>query len=343
MILPSDAAHPPRRWGPDQDKLHRHLLRHPSLLPQGAQLLVAVSGGQDSMALTGLLIDLRPLHGWDLNLWHGEHGWRPEAAAQSQALATWAAGRGLPLQREEARPIPETEAAARRWRYGCLRRQALALGCRHVLTGHTGSDRAETLLLHLARGCHRRGLASLRASRPLADGLRLVRPLLPFSREDTARFCAEQGLPVWIDASNEDRRFSRNRLRAEVFPVLEELHPGATTRMAAMAERLAQEEEQAEELVAMAVDSLTAPAKSELGEGENGLVRPNLLALQPANQGRVLQSWLRRHWGANLAATDMELLLSRMRVRHQSGRQDLAHGWHLRWDGLRVSLLPPRQ
>ena len=55
MILPSDATPAPRPWGPDQDRLHRHLLRHPSLLPKGARLLLAVSGGQDSMALTALL------------------------------------------------------------------------------------------------------------------------------------------------------------------------------------------------------------------------------------------------------------------------------------------------
>jgi tRNA(Ile)-lysidine synthase len=295
------------------------------------------------MALTGLLVALRPLHGWNLSLWHGDHGWRAEAASHAQALAAWAATQGLPLHLEQAQPIPGSEAEARHWRYGCLRRQAEALGCRHVLTGHTASDRTETLLLHLARGCHRKGLASLQASRPLADGLQLVRPLLPFSRQDTSRICAEQGLPVWIDATNEDPRFSRNRLRAEVLPVLEDLHPGATTRIAAMAERLAQEEDQAEELVAMVLDSLAAPAKPELGEGEAGLDRRGLLALQPANQGRVLQSWLRRHWGKTLQGKDLELLLSRMRAKEHSGRQDLAHGWILRWDGLRVSLQPPRQ
>jgi tRNA(Ile)-lysidine synthase len=295
------------------------------------------------MALTALLMDLRPLHGWSLSLWHGDHGWRRESAAHGQALAAWAGSRGLPLHREQAQPIPGSEAEARHWRYSCLRRQAEALGYRHVLTGHTASDRAETLLLHLARGCHRQGLASLRASRPLAEGMHLVRPLLLFSRQDTARICADQGVPVWIDPTNKERRFSRNRLRAEVLPVLEDLHPGATTRMAAMAERLAQEEEQGEELVAMVIKGLEAPANPALGEGEIGLMRQGLLALQPANQGRVLQSWLRRHWGETLQRNDLEVLLSRMRVSEQSGRQDLAHGWHLRWDGLRISLLPPRQ
>jgi mannose/fructose-specific phosphotransferase system component IIA len=86
VILPSDASPPGRRWGPDQDRLHRHLLRQPALLPKGGRLLMALSGGQDSMALLGLLRDLQSLHGWHLTLWHGNHGWHSEAAVQAQAL-----------------------------------------------------------------------------------------------------------------------------------------------------------------------------------------------------------------------------------------------------------------
>lgn len=339
MILPSDATPAPRPWGPDQDRLHRHLLRHPSLLPKGARLLLAVSGGQDSMALTALLRDLRSLHGWELNLWHGDHGWRAEATAQGEALAAWADAEGLPLHGQRAEPVPRSEAEARQWRYDCLRRQAAALGCHHVLTGHTASDRAETLLLHLARGSHRRGLASLRARRPLAEGCWLVRPLLPFSRQDTGRLCRERALPVWVDASNADLRFSRNRLRAEVLPVLEELHPGATARIAATAERLAEEAEQEDELVAIALSALAAPVDS--GPGEFSLARRPLVALQPANQRRLLQAWLRRHWGGTLQAADLEKVMARIPMERGSGGQDLARGWHLRWNGCSLTLLPP--
>lgn len=344
-ILPSNAARPPRPWGPDQERLHRHLLRHPSLLPKDASLLLAVSGGQDSMALTALLQQLRSLHGWQLHLWHGDHGWRAEAASQGDALAAWAEARGLPVQRQRAEPIPASEAEARQWRYGCLQAQAAALGCRHVLTGHTASDRAETLLLHLARGSHRRGLASLRATRLLTKDCWLVRPLLRFSRHDTARICQEQGLPVWMDASNTDPRFSRNRLRAEVLPVLEELHPGATIRIAATAERLAEDGEQEEELVAIALKALATAAapKEGMEGGEIRLARRALMGLQPANQRRLLQAWLRQHWGASLDASDLDQLIARLPMNRGSGRHDLARGWHLRWNGCSLRLLPPPQ
>ncbi|MFN9661629.1 MAG: tRNA lysidine(34) synthetase TilS [Cyanobacteriota bacterium] len=337
-ILPPDAARPPAPWGPDQDRLHRHLLRHPSLLPKGASLLLAVSGGQDSMVLAALLADLRRLHGWQLSLWHGDHGWRAESASQGEALAAWAEARGLPLWRQRAEPVPTSEAWARQWRYSCLERQAEALGCRHVVTGHTASDRAETLLLHLARGSHRRGLASLRASRPLGEGCWLVRPLLPFSRQDTARICRERGLPVWIDASNADPRFSRNRLRAEVLPVLEELHPGAASRIAATAERLAQDQEQEEELVTLALNALAGP--QDAGKEEISLNRRALVALQPANQRRLLQAWLRRHSGRALQARDLEQLIARLPLKSGSGVQHLAQGWLLRWNGGRLKLFP---
>jgi tRNA(Ile)-lysidine synthase len=347
VILPSEASGASRPWGPDQDRLHRHLLRHPSLLPGGARLLLAVSGGQDSMALTALLRDLSALHGWELSLWHGDHGWRAESAVQGQALALWAAGQGLPLHLERADPVPTSEAAARQWRYGCLRRQAAGLGSRHVLTGHTASDRAETLLLHLARGSHRRGLASMRASRPLAGDCWLVRPLLLFSRQDTERICRTRALPVWIDTSNADLRYSRNRLRAEVLPVLEDLHPGATVRIAATAERLAEDEDQVDELVSMALKALSAPPGASVsasdGSGEMGLSLAcrGLLALHPANQRRILQLWLRVHKAPTLDNDNLERLIARLRMKRGPGRQDLAHGWHLSWNGCSLTLSRP--
>ncbi|MGA1303337.1 MAG: tRNA lysidine(34) synthetase TilS [Cyanobium sp.] len=338
-ILPSDASPPGRRWGPDQDRLHRHLLRQPPLLPKGARLLLALSGGQDSMALLGLLRDLQELHGWHLSLWHGNHGWHSEAADQAQSLQAWAERQQLPLHGQRADPPPATEAAAREWRYRCLQEHAEALGCSHVLTAHTATDRAETLLLNLARGSHRRGLGALRARRPLANGIQLVRPLLSFTRNDTARICQEMALPLWIDPSNTESRFSRNRVRASVLPVLEELHPGATTRMAALAERLAQEEEQAGEVLAMALGSLVV-APDQKG-ALTALNRRSLAALQPANQRLLVQQWLRLHWGSPLEARILERLLARLPLDQGPGRHDLGEGWHLRWEGGSLLLFPP--
>ena len=326
MILPS------RAWSRDHLRLHRWLQREPSLLPTGSSLLLAVSGGQDSMAMAALLDDLSRLHHWRLQLWHGDHRWRPESTRQAGELAGWAAERGLELRIEQAPKTAAGETGARQWRYACLAREAERLGCDRVATGHTASDRAETMLLNLARGSHLRGLASLRASRPLQSGLpmpALVRPLLLFSRADTARICRSHGLPVWLDPGNDDPRHARNRMRSEVLPVLEELHPGASRRISTLAERLAQESDCGDELLSLALEALILPPPDHAAAA---LCRRRLTAQTLASQRLLLQHWLRCHWGRNLASEPLDQMLAALPPARGSGRMDLAEGWQLRWE-----------
>ena len=322
------------RWSPDHLRLHRLLLRQPALLPKGATLLVAISGGQDSMALLALLQDLRRLHGWTLQLWHGDHGLRPESAQQAAELAAWTAAQGLPLTLDTwRRPHPD-EASARTWRYQRLVERATALGADHVLTGHTASDRAETLLLRLARGSHRRGLGSPRASRTLARNLQLVRPLLVFSRADTARLCQQLALPVWRDPSNDSPAYSRNRIRTEVMPVLEALYPGAERRICALSERLGEEEQAITELTELGLQSLRCG--DDLG-------RRALMALAAANRRRLLHHWLARRGATGLGAEALDSLLARLEPQRGPGRIDLGGGLTLHWDRQRLWLTERRQ
>jgi tRNA(Ile)-lysidine synthase len=396
VILPSGPGTPPA-WSSDHLRLHRSLLRRPELLPRGAPLLLAVSGGQDSMAMTGLLRDLQSLHHWRLHLWHGDHGWRDDSAQQASELQSWARSQQLPIRVDRQEP-PESrgnrEALARCWRYQCLQREALRLGCRHVLTAHTASDRAETVLLHLARGSHRRGLVALRRRQPLAallggesasvpgefprqrgaaivsgelvggsgdvlslspagpqprepmdpeerstvpagfSTLWLVRPLQAFTRQDTERICRREGWPIWQDATNAQLELSRNRIRAQVLPVLEQLHPGAARRISDQAERLAAEEEQQQELLHLALIPIqTGPLQ---------LDRRALLRLSPASQGLLLQHWLRRCRGQELDSRSLAALLPRLVMQRGPGRMDLSAGWQLCWRGTTLALRPPR-
>jgi tRNA(Ile)-lysidine synthase len=317
-----------QRWSRHHLRLHRWLLQRPELLPDGASLLVAVSGGQDSMALVGLLQDLQRLHHWRLQLWHGDHQLRVNASEQAGELARWAAQQGLPLQIGIWQEPQPAEAAARTWRYAALAAAADHCGASHVVTGHTASDRAETLLLQLARGSHRRGLASLRPQRPLTAELTLVRPLLLFSRRETGQIHAQLGLPLWPDASNEEPRYSRNRLRQEVLPVLEQLHPGASRRISGVAERLAQEEESQQELMGLALTGLLA----ETPAPALALRRRALVALAPANQRRLLQHWLGRQGLNNLPAQQIDVLLGRLASGRGPGSSDLREGLRLQWD-----------
>lgn len=304
------------------------------------------------MALTVLLADLRRLHHWKLVLWHGDHGWRAEAAQQARELEAWAHTQKLPFLLEQAAEPPAGEAAARRWRYDCLQRQAASLGIPHVVTGHTASDRAETLLLNLARGSHRRGLASLKpvrslstATKPdrdqpgLGDGdrrepIRLVRPLLAFSREDTGRICRVLEVPIWEDSSNHDTRFGRNRLRAEVMPVLEALHPGAVRRIGALSGRLEEELAAQDELVALALQSLIAAPR----DSSRVLRRDALGRLGRGNRRLLLERWLTLHGVPAQPARALEDLASRLAGQRDSGAWHLADGWQLRWDRSTVVL-----
>ena len=83
-------------WSPWHDRLHRRLRQQPQLLPEGQPLLLAVSGGQDSMALLVLLQELQRLHHWPLSIWHGDHGWHPGSAVIAAELQSWCQQRALP-------------------------------------------------------------------------------------------------------------------------------------------------------------------------------------------------------------------------------------------------------
>ena len=326
------------RWSPDHLRLHRLLRRRAALLPAEATLVLAVSGGQDSMALVALLQDLRRLYHWRLELWHGDHGWRLESASQAAALEAWADQQGLPIHTERWQQPEAGEAAARRWRYERLLERARALGASRVVTGHTGSDRAETLLLQLARGSHRRGASGPRALRPLATDLepsvQLARPLLPFSRDDTARICQALNLPLWLDPSNNEPVHGRNRIRLEVLPVLEALHPGASQRLSAWSERMEEEADAIGELTELALRALERPDPVPTG----GLDRRALLTLSPAIARLLLQAWLERQGVNGVGAQQLESLLQRLAPGQPPGRQALSHGRELHWERQRLWL-----
>ena len=297
----------------------------PQLLPQGSSLLLAVSGGQDSMALLTLLQDLAPMHGWSLNLWHGDHRWHDGSSRIAAELSRWCQQRQLRLQVDQAAPgqVP-SEAKARQWRYERLAQQGRDAGA-DVVTGHTASDRAETMLLQLARGSDLAGLAALPSVRPLSPkGPQLRRPLLHLQREDTLQICRDLALPIWEDPSNQSPDFARNRIRQEVLPVLEGLHPGSTKRMSDLAERVSQVRDSQTELSQMALKLLQTPS---------GLDRRGLGALSPATRRLLLAQWLQQQRVPALSASQLDKLSQRLENGAPGGAADLAGGWQLSWKG----------
>ena len=323
-------------WSRWHHRFHRHLLDQPALLPAQARLLVAVSGGQDSMALLRLLLDLRRLHHWNLLVWHGDHGWHGGSGTIASELAVWCRGLGHNLIIDRALDgEATTETMARDWRNNTLLAHCKALGC-DAVTGHTASDRAETVLINLARGSDLAGLGSLSELRPLQskqpEGPQLRRPLQLFSRSDTAACCQELGLPIWLDPSNASLAYARNRIRHEVLPVLEDLHPGCSKRMAHTAGRLADQLQSRQELTDLALAQLRTGT---------GLDRRAVGQLSSSTRQVLLARWLEINGIPMLKADVLTQVSHRLAEGRPGGSATLRDGWTLGWKAGTITLSHP--
>jgi tRNA(Ile)-lysidine synthase len=228
-------------WTPLHARIHQ-LLRTRKLLHPNQSLLVAVSGGQDSLCLIQLLRDLRSRWGWHLAIAHCNHLWREDADANAHYVARLAKSWHLPCHLVTAAKRLTSEASAREWRYEALQQIAQAHGYPTLVTGHTASDRAETLLYNLMRGSGADGLQSLGWQRLLAPDLQLVRPLLSVTRAETAKFCQDWQLQVWQDSTNQDLQYARNRIRCELLPYMQtHFNPQVEQTLAQTTELLAAE------------------------------------------------------------------------------------------------------
>jgi tRNA(Ile)-lysidine synthase len=210
--------------------LNSVLRSQPEVLPRGASLLVAVSGGQDSLCLAKLLQMQSAKFDWNLTIAHCDHQWRSDSTANAQHVANIAKEWGITFCVRTAEHQLTSEADARKWRYAMLVEMANIHKCAYVVTGHTRSDRVETLLYNLMRGSGADGLASLTWMRSLTpeikseikSEIKLVRPLLNVSRHETAAFCHENQIVIWEDSTNQNLDYRRNRLRLETIPYLQE-------------------------------------------------------------------------------------------------------------------------
>ena len=194
------------------------------LLSPGERVLVAVSGGPDSMALLEVLYRLKDEFHWELFVAHYDHRLRKESGEEALFVYREARKRGLPFilgttsVREYAkREGLGLEAAGRELRYKFFERVADRLAAEKIALAHQADDLAEEVLLRFIRGAGRRGLAGI----PVKRGGKFIRPLLLASKEEVEKFLQEEAIPYVIDTSNEDPRFLRNRVRHLLIPFLE--------------------------------------------------------------------------------------------------------------------------
>jgi tRNA(Ile)-lysidine synthase len=276
-------------------------------------VLVAVSGGPDSICLTDAL---SRLVGWrsdeqragsratikqsgkrsgrfagQLHLAHLHHGLRGAAAdADAEFVQARARDYGWPVtvgqidaKREAARLKLSLQAAARECRYRFLKETADRVGAAWIAVAHTANDQAETLLLRLLRGSGPDGLAGM----PMVREGRIVRPLLRVTREVVLDYLVRRELSFRQDRSNEDRHYTRNRIRAELLPLLvRDYNPAIVARLAATARIMAEERQLVEEL-------LSGSWREGLLAAEPGrlIFDRGVIGRQPA---AVQRWWLRR-------------------------------------------------
>jgi tRNA(Ile)-lysidine synthase len=216
-------------------------------LLRGAPVVVLFSGGRDSTCLLDLAVRL----GADVSALHVDYGLRPDSAGDAEHCARVCASLGIELAVQRPRRPEEAgnlQAWARDVRYGAAARLAGARDA-DVAAGHTASDQAETVLYRLAASPGRRALLGMAAR----DG-RLVRPLLGITRAETAAYCRARGIAWREDASNASDAFARNRVRHELLPALQSVHPAAEENVRRTAELLREEAAVLDEVVAGVLD-----------------------------------------------------------------------------------------
>lgn len=293
------------------------------MLPAGALILCAVSGGADSMCLLHYLHTHAKAGGYVLHAAHFDHNLRGEESHRdARFVEDYCQKQGIPfhlgsgdVQGEACRRGLGTEETARELRYDFLQAAARALNCERIATAHNADDNAETLLLHLVRGSGLQGLTGI----PPRRG-ELVRPLLTTPRAEIERYNAENGVPHVEDSTNGDTAYARNKLRHQVMPVLRELNPRLTESLNTALRHLRGDNDY--------LNARAARAASEARWCEDDLViRARLVAGEPDPIAVRMVRWMFAQMGENqFSAAHLTSVVDLARGEDPSAVVYLPHG-----------------
>lgn len=302
------------------------------LFSAGEKILVAVSGGADSVSLLHALHAIAPKLDVNLTVVHLDHQLRgAESRADAEFVKELAALLGVSFldgssdvrQRAEQNGL-SLEMAAREARYEFFLRMARKVGAGTVVTAHTADDQAETVLLKLARGAGRSGLSGI-ASDIILNDLRVVRPMLNITRDEVISFLEENKFSWREDASNIDLSFLRNRVRHEIIPMLESrLNPAIKDTLLRTAEIFREEDEWIEDQAENILNECFEQSADALSLNRNSLVNQPL-----AMRRRVLRRWLVLSGiPPNILGFDTLIRVDDALCRKKTGRRiEIGDGW----------------
>jgi tRNA(Ile)-lysidine synthase len=267
------------------------------LFKRGERILVALSGGPDSVTLLSLLAELAPSWELDLCAVHINHGLRgDEAEGDARFAALFSAQLGIPFRceridllkgRSQGRSLQER---AREARYEALTRIGREIAADRIAFGHTADDQAETLLMWMLRGA---GMAGLAGIPPAREG-RFIRPLLEITRGEIIDYLESRALPYRMDSSNVSLRYLRNRVRHELMPALKRFNPSIVEVLGRQAEIFREDDRCLQQFVS---EQLGGLAQTERKGGEQVIDRTGLLALPLALQRRLVRTAIRQMSG----------------------------------------------
>ncbi|MDP6447310.1 MAG: tRNA lysidine(34) synthetase TilS [Pirellulaceae bacterium] len=257
-------------------------------------VLLAVSGGPDSIAMLRAAAAARQPGPGKLAVIHFDHRWRAGSADDAQFVIDLCCRLEIPCMIGVGNPDKTDEAAARNARLEFFCEQARSQGARYVLTAHTASDQVETVLHRILRGTGLAGLTGIPRVRELVPGVALLRPLLDVSRQQTLEYLEQLGQPFRTDPTNANTDYTRNRLRSELLPLLrDDFNPQVDQAVL----RLVELAEGAQEVVAAEAAEILDAARRATADNAISLdvqqltTRSKFLACEA-----LLLAWKRQRW-----------------------------------------------
>ena len=304
-------------------------VRRRRLMAPGDHVMVALSGGVDSLVLLHLLKENAGKLNIKLSAAHFDHAMRPASADDAEWVAGLCRAWAIPLVHERSRDALYGEAAARHARYEFLVRAAQQYGATRIATAHHADDQVETVLFRILRGTGLRGLAGI----PVRRG-NIIRPLLRFRKHELEQYAQEHDLSFRLDESNLSEDYMRNRIRRTVLPALSTVQASAPQAILALARHAARAERAWRSIIRRELQLVVRLRDAEKTE----LAREKLLEYDPEIRARVLRAELRR-FGFTPDRTAVRNMLRFVAGAQSGSRLHLAGGLRLEraFDTLRIT------